>query len=172
MGRNAKVVFFDLGETLVTQNIEDSLVTRRALEELSRILPKRVSGAKLYTIYQRGFKDNHAIRSRHHVERHRVQLALDLVVPAPDEPLGRVDRPLRVQDRLPPGELPDQAFTGVGERHHGRRCPRSLGVGNHLRFAAFPYGDHLVGRAEVDTYCLGHELLLPAGSVGPGLLSG
>jgi len=68
MGRNAKVVFFDLGETLVTQNIEDNLVTRRALEELSRILPKRVSGAKLYTIYQRGFKVNHAIRSRHYVE--------------------------------------------------------------------------------------------------------
>ena len=68
MGRRAKVVFFDLGETLVTQNIEDNLVTRRALDELSRILPKRVSGAKLYTIYQRGFKVNHAIRSRHHVE--------------------------------------------------------------------------------------------------------
>ncbi len=68
MGRNAKVVFFDLGETLVTQNIEDNLVTRRALDELARILPKSVSGAKLYTIYQRGFKVNHAIRSRHHVE--------------------------------------------------------------------------------------------------------
>ena len=68
MGRSAKVVFFDLGETLVTQNIEDNLVTRRALDELSRILPKRMSGAKLYAIYQRGFKVNHAIRSRHHVE--------------------------------------------------------------------------------------------------------
>jgi len=68
MVRNAKVVFFDLGETLVTQNIEDNLVTKRALDELSDILPKRVSGAKLYTMYQRGFKVNHAIRSRHHVE--------------------------------------------------------------------------------------------------------
>ena len=68
MESNAKVVFFDLGETLVTQNIEDNLVTKRALDELSDILPKRVSGAKLYTMYQRGFKVNHAIRSRHHVE--------------------------------------------------------------------------------------------------------
>ncbi len=65
---NAKVVFFDLGETLVTQNIEDNLVTKRALDELSRILPKKVSSGKLYTIYQRGFKVNHAIRSMHHVE--------------------------------------------------------------------------------------------------------
>ncbi len=65
---NVKVVFFDLGETLVTQNIEDNLVTKRALDELSRILPEKVSGAKLYTIYQRGFKVNHAIRSMHHVE--------------------------------------------------------------------------------------------------------
>ncbi len=68
MESKAKVVFFDLGETLVTQNIEDNLVTKRALDELSRILPKRVSGTKLYTIYQRGFKVNHAIRSQHHVE--------------------------------------------------------------------------------------------------------
>jgi len=68
MGRNAKVVFFDLGETLVTQNIEDNIVTKRALDELSDILPKKVSGTRLYTIYQRGFKVNHAIRSRHHVE--------------------------------------------------------------------------------------------------------
>ncbi len=64
----AKVVFFDLGETLVTQNIEDNLVTKRALDELARILPEKVSGAKLYTIYQRGFKANHAIRSMHHVK--------------------------------------------------------------------------------------------------------
>jgi FMN phosphatase YigB (HAD superfamily) len=68
MESKAKVVFFDLGETLVTQNIEDNLVTKRALDELSRILPKKVSGMKLYTIYQRGFKVNHAIRSQHHVE--------------------------------------------------------------------------------------------------------
>src|SRR5712692_3591997 len=64
----AKVVFFDLGETLVTQNIEDNIVTKHSLDELSKILPRRVSGEKLYKIYQRGFRANHAIRSRHHVE--------------------------------------------------------------------------------------------------------
>jgi HAD superfamily hydrolase (TIGR01549 family) len=68
MKTRARVVFFDLGETLVTQNIEDNLVTKHALEELSGILPKHVPGRRLFEIYQRGFKANHAIRSRHHVE--------------------------------------------------------------------------------------------------------
>src|SRR5207248_13971 len=42
-----------------------------------------------------------AVRSGHHVERHRVDLAGDLVVAPADEALRRVDRPLGVQDRLP-----------------------------------------------------------------------
>jgi len=64
----AKVVFFDLGETLVTQNIEDNLVTKRALDQLSGILPKKISGTRLYAIYHKGFRANHAIRSKHYVE--------------------------------------------------------------------------------------------------------
>jgi len=68
MRTRARVVFFDLGETLVTQNIEDNLVTKLALDELSEKLPKRVSGDTLYRIYGRGFRANDAIRSRHHVE--------------------------------------------------------------------------------------------------------
>jgi HAD superfamily hydrolase (TIGR01509 family) len=64
----AKVVFFDLGETLVTQNIEDNLVTKHSLDELAEILPKQVSGDRLYRIYQRGFRENDAIRSLHQVE--------------------------------------------------------------------------------------------------------
>jgi len=63
-----KVVFFDLGETLVTQNIEDNMVTRNALREISPILPKRVSPEKLFELYREGYKINEAIRSRHHVE--------------------------------------------------------------------------------------------------------
>ena len=68
MKTRARVVFFDLGETLVTQNIEDNLVTKRALDELTKNLPKHVSGEKLYRIYQKGFRANHAMRSRTHVE--------------------------------------------------------------------------------------------------------
>src|SRR6266481_1661464 len=68
MSRSAKVIFFDLGETLVTQNIEDNMVTRNALREISPILPKRVSPEKLFELYRDGYKINEAIRSRHHVE--------------------------------------------------------------------------------------------------------
>lgn len=68
MVRQTKVVFFDLGETLVTQNIEDNMVTRNALREISPILPKRVSPGKLFELYCEGYKINETIRSRHQVE--------------------------------------------------------------------------------------------------------
>ncbi len=68
MVRQTRVIFFDLGETLVTQNIEDNMVTRNALREISFILPKRDSAEKLFELYREGYKINEAIRSRHHVE--------------------------------------------------------------------------------------------------------
>ncbi len=68
MVRQTKIIFFDLGETLVTQNIEDNMVTRNALREISPILPKRVSPEKLFELYREGYRINEAIRSRHHVE--------------------------------------------------------------------------------------------------------
>src|SRR5438132_1101131 len=68
MARPAKAIFFDLGETLVTQNIEDNMVTRNALREISPILPKRVSPEILFELYREGYKINEAIRSRHRVE--------------------------------------------------------------------------------------------------------
>ena len=68
MARPAKVIFFDLGETLVTQNIEDNMVTRNALREISPILPKRVSPERMFELYQEGYKINETLRSRHHIE--------------------------------------------------------------------------------------------------------
>jgi putative hydrolase of the HAD superfamily len=68
MVSGAKAIFFDLGETLVTQNIEDNMVTRNALREISPILPKRVPPEKLFELYREGYKNNETIRSRHHVE--------------------------------------------------------------------------------------------------------
>ena len=64
----ARAIFFDLGETLVTQNIEDNLVTMKALEKISEILPHSKSPAELFSIYQQGYKVNEAFRTRHHVE--------------------------------------------------------------------------------------------------------
>lgn len=64
----AKAIFFDLGETLVTQNIEDNMVTKNALAEISPLLPKRISPERFFEFYREGYKINEAIRSRHHVE--------------------------------------------------------------------------------------------------------
>jgi putative hydrolase of the HAD superfamily len=64
----AKAIFFDLGETLVTQNIEDNLVTMKALERISKILPCHKSPSELFAIYKQGYKVNEAFRTKHHVE--------------------------------------------------------------------------------------------------------
>ncbi len=66
--RRAKAILFDLGETLVTQNIESNMVTKSALSQISRLLPKVVSPEKLFRIYQQGYRVNEALRSSHHVE--------------------------------------------------------------------------------------------------------
>jgi|GEM_PF-6998432 len=63
-----KAIFFDLGETLVTQNIEDNLVTMKALEKISKILPHHKSPTELFTIYKQGYKLNETFRTKHHVE--------------------------------------------------------------------------------------------------------
>ncbi len=68
MAPRVKAIFFDLGETLVTQNIEDNMVTRNALREIGRMLPTARPGRDLYKIYQEGYKLNNSLRSRHHVE--------------------------------------------------------------------------------------------------------
>ncbi|HYY92716.1 MAG TPA: HAD family hydrolase, partial [Candidatus Dormibacteraeota bacterium] len=68
MPRTAKAIFFDLGETLVTQNIEDSMVTRNALQEISKFLPRQVSPERLFKLYLAGYKTNDAIRSEYNTE--------------------------------------------------------------------------------------------------------
>lgn len=68
MPGNAKAIFFDLGETLVTQNIEDSMVTRSALQEISKILPQPTPPNEMFRLYQKGYRANDAIRSEYNVE--------------------------------------------------------------------------------------------------------
>lgn len=64
----AKAIFFDLGETLVTQNIEDSMVTKKALQDISKLLPKPVSPKTLFKLYMKSYKTNDALRSEYNVE--------------------------------------------------------------------------------------------------------
>jgi HAD superfamily hydrolase (TIGR01662 family) len=68
MQGRAKAIFFDLGETLVTQNIEDNMVTRNALEDISKILPQKISVDNMFRLYQKGYAVNDATRSEYNVE--------------------------------------------------------------------------------------------------------
>lgn len=44
------------------------MVTKQALREIAKLLPRPASSKHLFEIYQRGYRVNHALRSRHHVE--------------------------------------------------------------------------------------------------------
>ncbi len=68
MATPIRAAFFDLGETLVTQNIEDNMVTKQALQVIARMIPKGKRSEDLYRIYQRGYKVNQALRLKHQVE--------------------------------------------------------------------------------------------------------
>jgi hypothetical protein len=68
-----------------------------------------------------------------HLVGDHLALRLDLAVPPAHEALDRGDGVLRVEDRLPPGHLADQALPGLRERHHRRREPAPLRVGDHRR---------------------------------------
>ncbi|HWY28312.1 MAG TPA: HAD family hydrolase [Candidatus Sulfotelmatobacter sp.] len=94
----AKAIFFDLGETLVTQNIEDNLVTMKALERISKLLPRHRSPTELFTIYKQGYKVNEAFRTKHHVEipiqAWMVQLLRRALGQEPED--GLVDEAIRI----------------------------------------------------------------------------
>jgi HAD superfamily hydrolase (TIGR01662 family) len=64
----AKAIFFDLGETLVTQNVEDSMITKNALQAISKLLPKPVSPTTLFRLYMKGYRKNDTIRTEYNVE--------------------------------------------------------------------------------------------------------
>ncbi len=89
MATKAKAILFDLGETLVTQNIEDSMVTRNALQTISKILPRPVSPRTLFKLYMKGYKTNDEIRSEYNVEipiQAWMRQLLELVTGAEPEP--------------------------------------------------------------------------------------
>ncbi len=97
-----------LGDLLAQEfrRVFDELAEHERGDFLRRIQPAR------------NLEPHRAVGPGDDVERHGVQLAANLVIAPPDEPLGRIDRPLRVQDRLPTGELADQALALRGKGHH------------------------------------------------------
>ena len=72
-----------------------------------------------------------------------------------------------VRDRLALGHLADEHLAGLGERHHRRGRPAPLRVGDDGGLARLQDAHHRVRGPEVDSYGLGHALLLVPGS-SPG----
>ena len=91
---------------------------------------------------------------------HHLHLFRHLVVLAPHEALDREDGVLGVGDRLPLGNLPDETLTALGKGHDRGGGAVALGVGDHLRLAAFHDGDDAVGRPQVDSDDFAHLALL------------
>src|ERR1035438_4677450 len=90
-----------------------------------------------------------------------VPVPSDLIAPS-HESLDRENRVLGIGDGLPLGDLPDQPFPALGERHNGWRSAVAFLVGNYGRLPAFHHGDHGVRGSQVDAYNLSHvsEILL------------
>ena len=91
----------------------------------------------------------------------RVLLAVDLDVPVgADMALDGSDRPVRIGDGLPLGDLTDENLSVLGKRDDGRRGARSLGVRDDRGLAAFEDGDDGVRGAQVDADRSCHGCLL------------
>ena len=72
--------------------------------------------------------------------------------------LDRADGPVGVGDRLALRDLADEHLAGLGEADDRRRRPAALGVRDDGGLARLRGRDDRVGRAEVDTDGLGHEV--------------
>ena len=130
-------------------------------EELARVvdeLAQHESADLLWCVFLAAHVEaGLTVVTRYDVEADRFGFLGDLVVVTSDETFRRVDRALRIQDRLPSGKLAHQTLTVLGERHHRRRRPCSLHIGDHHRLAALPACDDRVGCAQVDAYSSCHD---------------
>ena len=79
---------------------------------------------------------------------------------ATDQPFGGKNRVLRIGNRLPFRDLPNEELF-VGERNDARRRTAPFGISNDLHIIAIQNSDARVGRAEVysdNPSTLGHRL--------------
>jgi len=100
-----------------------------------------------------------AVVGRGDGEGHQVDVLLHLFLGelAADQALDRIQRVLRVGDRLALGRGTHQHLAVFLIRHDRRRGARALGVFDDLGAVAFHDGHARVGRAQVDANDLAHE---------------
>ncbi len=100
--------------------------------------------------------DRDMVALLHNLVGHHLHLVVHFVVATAHKPLDRIDRVLRVRNRLPFGHLTNQPLPALRKRNHRRRSPPTLFVRNHLRLAAFHHGHARVRRSQVNSNNLSH----------------
>src|SRR5262249_48885468 len=79
------------------------------------------------------------------------------VITASHKPLDRINRILRIRDRLAFCNLPDEPFARLRESDYRGRRPPSFFIGNDLGLPAFHDGYAGIRGPQVNPYNLGHE---------------
>ena len=103
----------------------------------------------------------------HHLEGPMLHVLLHCLVCelATDQPLGVVDRVLRVGGRLVLGGVTDEPLVVRRPRHVRRRDPVALVVGDDLHAPILPDADAAVRRSQVDANAMALHLLVRAAAV-------
>src|ERR1019366_437361 len=85
-------------------------------------------------------------------------LLAHLVKLVPHEPLDRVNRVVGVNHGLPLCGNANETLSVVLERNDARHCTTTLCRSDHNRFAGLHDRNHRVGRAQINSYCLSHDV--------------
>ena len=103
---------------------------------------------------------------------HALGLVRHFIEPVSHEPLDRIDRILWIGYRLALGHLPDQPFARFRDGNDRRSRSPALLIRNHGRFSALHHSNHRIGRPQIDSNDLAHDLFpLPKISSGSSGMS-
>jgi hypothetical protein len=104
--------------------------------------------------------DDVAVTCLFHLEGHLLDLARHLIELTPDEALDRVKRVFRIGHGLSLCDLTDQPIPVLCKCDDRRSRPSTLAVCDYLRLTALHHGNDRVGRSEVNSDDLAHNLSL------------
>jgi hypothetical protein len=77
---------------------------------------------------------------------------------------------LRIQYRLPTGQLTDQPFALFAKAHNGRSSPHAFGIGYYNRLAAFHNRNDRIGGSQIYADYSSHSCVISGCCFSGGLL--
>ena len=99
-----------------------------------------------------------SVRGPHDLVRNHLHFFVHFIMASSHEALDRVNGILGVGDGLTLCHLAHEALSALRKCNDGRRCASALLIGDDHRLAIFHDGNHRVGRAQIDSDNLAHEL--------------